>query len=91
MGGTAYGNLSNAMRNGSGPAVFGNVFDELAAKFQPFVDVLNEIADSAYVHTDKDIMRLYEIWLRTGSARAAGKLRSLGVIPVAAGTPGRRQ
>ena len=93
MGGTAYGHLSNAMRGSARPSVFGDIFGELSSKFQPFVDVLNEIAESAYVHTDKDIMRLYEIWLRTGSRRAACKLRELGVIPISvqAGPTGRPQ
>lgn len=91
MGGTAYGNLSNSLRSGERTHVFCDIFAELADKFQPFVDVLNEIAESAYVHTDADIMRLYEIWLRTGSDRAAEKLRSLGVIPIPNSRPGRSQ
>lgn len=91
MGGTAYGFLSDSMRSAARPHVFCDIFAELARKFQPFVDVLNEISESAYVHTDKDIMRLYEIWLRTGSPRAAGKLRELGVIPIPGYRPGRRQ
>ena len=36
-------------------------------------------------HTDKDILRLYEIWLKTGSPRAFGILQRLGVAPVNAG------
>jgi hypothetical protein len=32
--------------------------------------VLNEVAEMAYTHTDKDILRLYEIWMKTGSPRA---------------------
>lgn len=91
MGGNAYGALSNSMRGTSRAHVFGDIFDELARKFQPFVDVLNEIADSAYEHSDRDLMRLYGVWLRTGSPRAAAKLRELGVIPLAGGGPGRLQ
>lgn len=91
MGGVAYGFLSDSMRSTARPHVFCDIFAELANKFQPFVDVLNEIADSAYVHTDKDVMRLYEIWLRTGSQRAARKLRGLGVIPITGNRPGRPQ
>ena len=33
------------------------------------------------LHTDEDVLRLYEIWLRTGSRRAHGLLRQLGVDP----------
>lgn len=91
MGGTAYGHLSESLRGHDRSRAFGDVFAELSTKFLPFVDVLNEIAESACVHSDADIMRLYEVWLRTGSARAAGKLRKLGVIPVPVGQSSRRQ
>jgi hypothetical protein len=59
------------------------VFAELARKFQRLVDVLNDVADMAYVHSDKDVLRLYEIWIKTGSPRAYDILRRLGVAPVA--------
>ena len=91
MGGNAYGTLSNAMRGSSRPHVFCDIFDELARKFQRFVDVLNEIADSAHVHSNSDIMHLYDLYLRTGSPRAATKLRELGVIPLASSRPDRLQ
>jgi hypothetical protein len=35
----------------------------------------------AYHHDHRDVLRQYEIWLRTGSPRAHGILRSLGVEP----------
>ena len=57
------------------------VFGELAAKFQLLVDALNEVSEMAYTHTDRDILRLYEIWLKTGSRRAQALLRKLGVEP----------
>ncbi len=57
------------------------MFAELAAKFREFVDVLAEIRDSARATDDHDILRLYEVWLKTGSLRAARVLRSLGIEP----------
>jgi hypothetical protein len=84
MGGRAYSALarSHERRRRPEPA---RVFAELAAKFQPLVDALGEIGDAAYVYTQRDILRLYEIWLKTGSARARRLLRRLGVdaAPVA--------
>jgi hypothetical protein len=80
MGGRAYGTLADTMRG----QAFACVFLELAQKFQRLVDVLNEVAEMAYTHTDKDILRLYEIWLKTGSPRAYAILRRLGVAPVTA-------
>jgi hypothetical protein len=57
------------------------VFLELAQKFQRLVDVLNDVAEMAHTHTDRDILRLYEIWLKTGSPRAFAILQRLGVRP----------
>ncbi len=79
MGGNAYSTLSNTLRGSSRPHVFCDIYDELADKFQPWVDVLNEIAEGARALTDRDLMRLYDTWRRTGSARAAAILREHGV------------
>ena len=49
------------------------------------VDVLNDVAEMAHTHTDRDILRLYEIWLKTGSPRAFAILQRLGVAAVAQG------
>lgn len=82
MGGRAYGTLAEHLRNSLRGQAYSAVFLELAQKFQRLVDVLNEVAEMAYTHTDKDILRLYEIWLKTGSPRAYKILRRLGVAPV---------
>jgi heat shock protein HspQ len=84
MGGRAYGALAENTRGTLRGQAFTAVFLELAEKFQRLVDVLNDVAETAYTHTDKDILRLYEIWLKTGSPRAYGILRKLGVAPVTA-------
>lgn len=85
MGGRAYGTLAENMRYSIRGQAFAAVFLELAGKFQRLVDVLNDVAEMAYQHTDKDILRLYEIWLKTGSPRAFAILQRLGVAPVQAG------
>ncbi len=85
MGGRAYGTLADNMRYSIRGQAFAAVFLELAGKFQRLVDVLNDVAEMAYQHTDKDILRLYEIWLKTGSPRAFAILQRLGVAPVQAG------
>lgn len=84
MGGRAYGALADAMSRGKG-RVLGHVFGELANNFQPMVDVLNEVSETSYSHSDKDILRLYEVWLKTGSKRCYELLKRLGVEPTAAG------
>lgn len=83
MGGQAYAALAESMSRGRG-RVLALVFAELAEKFQPMVDALNELSETAYSHSDKDILRLYEIWLKTGSRRSYQILKRLGVDPTAA-------
>jgi hypothetical protein len=82
MGGSAYGTLAESHSRGP-RRVLGAVFAELAQKFQPLVDALNELAESAYRHSDRDILRLYEIWAKTGSRRSFRLLQDLGVQPSA--------
>jgi hypothetical protein len=84
MGGRAYGTLANGLARGR-RQVLGRVFAELAAKFLPLVDALNEISDCARRYTQADVLRLYELWLKTGSPRARALLRGLGIeaAPVA--------
>ena len=60
------------------------MFAELAAKFQPMVDALNEISESAYQHSSKDCLRQYELWVKTGSERSRRILRKLGIEPAPA-------
>ena len=84
MGGRAYGALAEASTR-TRRRTLGGVFTELAQKFQPLVDALNEVSESGYAHSDRDILRLYEIWLKTGSARCHGLLQRLGVDPTRAG------
>lgn len=84
MGGRAYGFLAETLSRGKG-RVLGNVFAELSEKFQPMVDALNELAETAHEHSDKDILRLYEIWMKTGSRRSYALLKRLGVDPTLAG------
>ena len=84
MGGRAYAELAQAIARGRG-RVLGAVFAELSAKFQPMVDALNDISETSYRHSDRDILRLYELWLKTGSARCYSILERLGVRPTRAG------
>jgi hypothetical protein len=84
IGGRAYGVLASGLARGH-RRVLSRVYAELAAKFLPLVDALGEISDAARRYTQADILRLYEIWLKTGSPRAHGLLRQLGIeaAPVA--------
>ena len=83
MGGRAYGTLAETVPAGRGRTLR-QVFAELATKFQPMVDALNEISESAYQHSAQDRLRLYELWVKTGSERSRRILRSLGIEPAPA-------
>ena len=82
MGGRAYGALAQAPCHGA-QRVLANVFAELEDKFQPLVDALHEIGDGAAKQSQRDVLRLYEMWHKTGSRRAHRLLMQLGVQPVA--------
>ena len=81
MGGRAYGTLADSCGSGTRGRALAGVFAELAAKFQRLVDALNEVSEMSWRSTDRDVLRLYETWLRTGGPRAHGLLRQLGVTP----------
>jgi hypothetical protein len=84
MGGRAYAVLAETLSRGRG-RVLGQVYAELSNNFQPMVDALNEVSETSYSHSDQDILRLYEIWLKTGSRRSYELLKRLGVEPTACG------
>ena len=82
MGGTAYGSLSEEVRGTFRGNAFADIYRELAIKFQVLVDVLNEVRDEARGESDRDLLRTYEIWLKTGSRRARKLLSENGVVPI---------
>jgi hypothetical protein len=89
MGGNAYSSLADTLQRSMSGRCVAAVYAQLAQKFQGLVDALNEVSEMSYRHSDADILRLYEIWMKTGSPRARALLRQLGVQPVMAGGAGR--
>jgi hypothetical protein len=87
MGGNAYSTVSEILRGAYHNDAAKLLFDELTYKFTELVDVLNEVSEKSNLSTNADILRLYEIWMRTGSKRAAGQLRRLGIQPVSSSQP----
>ena len=79
MGGVAYHKLSDTVQTTS---VLQTIFRDLALRFGTFVDILAEVSDSAFVHTHRDVLRLYEKWLKTKSERLAELLKKEGLFPV---------
>ncbi len=85
MGGNAYGCLATHVRGTTRGKAIGPVFRELANKFVDMVDVLNEISEHTAAVTATDVVGLYREWRKTGSKRAANRLKQFGVelFPVA--------
>jgi hypothetical protein len=86
MGGTAYGELARA---GSGDTAepYAPVFGALAANFTRFVEVLMTISRrTARARSDRDVVRLYERWMRTRNGWAARRLVEEGVMPLRRGS-----
>ena len=84
LGATAYESAGALIVN---PATRGestlDVFRELAAKFAAFVAVLTDIADVTVakgVQSSKNLVKLYERWLRSRSDRLAEALSSHGFV-----------
>jgi hypothetical protein len=77
MGGSAYANLSCSFSQKGLQSLYG----DLAVHFTKYVDVFAEISDEAFSHSSKDLLRLYEKWLKTKSDRLALILQKEGLFP----------
>lgn len=82
MGGNAYACLADSERAMRTRRALRAVFTDLAGRFAELVDVLAEVGETGHLQTGNDVLRLYEIWLASGSPRAAARLRQLGIEPV---------
>jgi hypothetical protein len=76
LGECAYGSLARR-----GDPAFGEVYDELAAKFTAMVDVLTEVSERTNLTSDADLLRLYDRWMRTRSRRSGKLLAERGIVP----------
>jgi hypothetical protein len=80
MGGTAYYQLSCLQFSSLGRSLY----KELSVKFKPFSEVLGELGDRSGLQSNRDLLRLYERWLLTGSDRLKDLLSEHGIpTPVA--------
>ncbi|HEY2516502.1 MAG TPA: hypothetical protein VGI39_36785 [Polyangiaceae bacterium] len=87
IGTTAYGAASSMLRlpsakpEGAGAP---DIYGELSTKFRDFVQVLTEVADATSAQSasnSKQVLKLYERWLKTGSDRLAQALGAHGLVP----------
>lgn len=79
MGAASYSFVAAMHKGGLGGA--SSLFAELSGKFGAFVDVLIEVSERSRLTSSKDVLRVYERWLRTKSRQAEKLLRELGIDP----------
>lgn len=81
MGGAAYRYLHEMLHGNFTLRAIGTPYGELATNFAALVDVLAEVAEESHLAGKPDILRDYEIWLRTGSTRVLNRLHRHGLQP----------
>ena len=76
LGGAAYRSLSGCVKE----ELSAQVYKIISSRFLEFVDVLSYISHKAMINTDQNILRLYDVYLKTGSPIAREKLVEMGVV-----------
>ena len=77
LGGSAYGKLAE-----HDDEAFADVFGEMAEKFVSLTDVLADISERGTVTPNRDLLRIYDRWQRSGSQRDQDLLVTRGLVPV---------
>jgi hypothetical protein len=57
-----------------------NVFFELASSFTNYVEIFAELSDQSMMMSDREVLKLYEKWLRTKNFRIQRMLGEAGII-----------
>lgn len=80
MGGMAYSALATTARENTQA----KVYSELAQRFFDFVEVLTHISSETHLQNEENLLRLFEMYEKTGSEVAREKLvsRGLTVVPL---------
>ena len=81
MGGSAYSYLSESNNISCNSPSHKNIFNELSSKFVDFVDVISDLNENQK-QSNKNLLRTYEVWLRTQSKRAKKILIENGIQPI---------
>lgn len=78
MGGAAYESVARLERTDRA-----QVFVELAKKFPKLVDILAQISEEGGFQKEshRDLLRMYDLWTKTGSDRLAKQLAKAGIVP----------
>ena len=81
VGRTAYAQLADSLGQQLSEETWPALYGELADRFGDFVDVLAEVGDRTRMGCSEDLLRIYERYVLTGSARDRRRLLRAGQIP----------
>lgn len=81
MGGNAYDYLAQTSTDSTRDRSLVEIYRELSHRFLNFVDVLAEVGEHSTGCEDADLLRMHELWAKTGSPRLERKLRAVGIAP----------
>lgn len=81
IGRAAYADVASDLSLRETAHAWQRLFQELADRFRDFVDVLAEVGERARPGGSVELLRLYERYLETGSARDRRRLLALGLMP----------
>jgi hypothetical protein len=81
IGCTSYNQLASIMKTKAQSKVFWELYHQLGENFSVFVDILSEVSDKSFSHTNKDVLKVYQRWLKTKSLRDEKILRKEGIFP----------
>jgi hypothetical protein len=83
VGATAYDHAARMLRTGQGKSAGPDILNELATKFEGFVEVLRYVSDWVEAKSARDeegLVRLYERWLKTKSPLLKDELGQRGMF-----------
>ncbi|MGZ3693866.1 MAG: hypothetical protein ACXWQO_06670 [Bdellovibrionota bacterium] len=77
MGGAAYENAARLEKKAKA-----ELFLELSRKFPQFVEILAQISEETGFNPEnhRDLLRVYDLWAKTGSERLAKQLAKAGIV-----------
>jgi hypothetical protein len=76
MGEVAYATLAGE----GADRIYSPVFREFSKRFLEYVDVLTYISQQSLIHSDEDLLRLYDRYVATGSRLAEEQLLEKGML-----------
>ncbi len=82
IGENAYAHLASLTKWKGDTEVLSTLFQELAEKFIPFVEVLSEVREKTSFTPPDDTLLIYERWFRTKGRKYMELLEKRGIIPL---------